>query len=157
MKIQMQQRHGNSNNQMQNNNGRCFHSVFNCKLFLQDHCINTQSAPKSLLGKLFCFFHCLVIPITVHYRFFNIRLKTPVIQSLVVSFTVGFYKMYPFLPHLLKIYFFKELITQYSTTGSTVIINEKIHHTWIGKIFLRCQFFRKRFNVISMQITATFQ
>ena len=38
-----------------------------------------------------------------------------------MSFIVIFYKMYSFLPYLLKIYFFKELITQYLTIGSTVI------------------------------------
>lgn len=77
---------------------------------------------KSLFGKL-TFLSLSGNSLNCPLQIFNSILKTPTIQRLVVSFIITFYKIYSFLSHLLEIYFFKELITQYLTTRCRVIIN----------------------------------
>ena len=87
--------------------------------FFSLHLIKTKIYTESLIGELtrllqsHNFLNC---PLEI----FNSILKTASPRS-VMNFIVMFCKINSFLPYLLKIYFFKELIAQYLTVGSPVI------------------------------------
>ena len=92
--------------------------------FLSLHLIKTEITLKSLFGELTRLLQSdnfLTCPLQI----FNSILKTATPRS-VMNFIVMFCKINSFLPYLLKMYFFKELIAQYLTVGLTVtaIISE---------------------------------
>ena len=126
--------------------------------FLSLHLIKTEITLKSLFGELTRllqsdnFLNC---PLQI----FNSILKTATPRS-VMNFIVMFCKINSFLPYLLKIYFFKELIAQYLTVGLTVtaVISE-----YLTKAVPQCHWRRShpsitwRLSVLSSGRTVTLQ
>lgn len=116
-----QQRNVNSNNQRRTK-GNAFHST----LMITSVPFSSFDKDKKPQWNPCLVSACLLLllfgnPLNCPLQIFNSELTTPPFQRSVMSFTATFYKVYSFLSHLLTIYFFKGLVTQYPIVGSTVI------------------------------------